>query len=86
MKRLRSYSTKSEVYTVREVARILRVSSGVVYRAIETGSIPVIDLGDRRPLRIPARWLDQQLAPDFESYPPLTMKTVGNADEEAAAD
>jgi excisionase family DNA binding protein len=62
---------KREVYTVPEAARILRVSAGVVYRAVATGVIPVIDLGDRRPLRIPARWLDDQLAPDFARYPPL---------------
>lgn len=60
------------VYTVPEVARILRVSRGVIYRAVEDGAIPVFDFGpNRRPLRISARWLDEQLAPDFERYPPL---------------
>ena len=60
------------VYTVPEVARILRVSPGVIYRAIEDGVIPVFDFGpNRRPLRISARWLDEQLTPDFERWPPL---------------
>jgi excisionase family DNA binding protein len=70
---------KRDVYTVSEAARILRVSPGVVYRAVATGLIPVIDLGDRRPLRIPARWLDEQLSPDFERYPALNARP--NADD-----
>jgi hypothetical protein len=52
----------------------------VIYRAIDDGTIPIIDLGpDRRPLRIPSRWLDEQLAPDFERFPPLQSNSTGNA-------
>jgi len=62
----------------------LRVSPGVIYRALEDGVIPVIDFGpDRRPLRILARWLDEQLTPDFERYPPLSASS--NAGEAMAA-
>ncbi len=44
---------------VAEVATILRVSRPHVYQLIHDEVIPVVRLGDT--LRIPRRWLDQQL-------------------------
>jgi hypothetical protein len=73
-KQKRRNLAKPEVYTVPELARIFRVSPGVIYRAIEGGFIPIIDLGDRRPLRIPALWINHQLAPDFNQYPSLRFE------------
>jgi excisionase family DNA binding protein len=47
------------VLTVPEVARTMRISRTTAYRLVENGTIPSVRLG--RSVRVPARWLNQQL-------------------------
>jgi excisionase family DNA binding protein len=45
--------TAPEFYTVGEAARILRVSRGTVYQAVERGTLPSLRLAEQDAIRIP---------------------------------
>lgn len=49
-----------EVCTVTETARRLRVDRRTLLAAIESGDVPAVRVGPRT-VRIPARWVDQQV-------------------------
>jgi excisionase family DNA binding protein len=59
----------SEMYTVQEVARMLRVSRNFVYGLIQKNALPAIRVG--RQLRVPKR--------DFEHW--IMVRTAGPATE-----
>jgi excisionase family DNA binding protein len=46
------------VYTVAEVAQLLKLSRSAVYRSIKEGTIPVIQVG--RSKRVLAWWVDER--------------------------
>jgi hypothetical protein len=47
--------------SVLEVARMLGCSAKIVRNGIKRGTIPKIDFGSQKLLRIPLAWVDQQL-------------------------
>ena len=50
------------LYTVREVAALLRLDESTVYRMVARGTIGGVQFGPRSTVRIPSRELDQLLA------------------------
>lgn len=50
-----------KVYTVEEVAKLLRIGRSAAYEAVRRGQIPSVRLGRR--LRVPSKALDQLLNP-----------------------
>ena len=47
-----------EYLTVSEAARLLRLHVGTVYRAVESGRLPVVRLDERVSIRIPHKALE----------------------------
>jgi excisionase family DNA binding protein len=66
MKRKYRRYRECKVYLVGEAAQILRVSAGVLYRAIKAGRVPVVRLGPGGTMRIPAVWIDAQVDPQVD--------------------
>lgn len=53
--------TKPEVYTLPEVAKIMKISEWSAYEKARTGEIKTIDLGGRMK-RVSGEWLRRKLA------------------------
>jgi excisionase family DNA binding protein len=57
-----------QLYTVSEVAEILKLNPGTVYRLVETNKLPHIRLNDsRKAIRIPSRLLDAYIEEHIQS-------------------
>lgn len=80
-----------EFLDVKETARFLRVHPATVYRAVADGRLPVVRLGDRGAIRVPAAALTpkgQRSAPYWQlpvEKPRIPKWVLGDADEYLAA-
>ncbi|MCL6562168.1 MAG: helix-turn-helix domain-containing protein [Firmicutes bacterium] len=57
----KSRPPRQELFTVKEVSAITRLSLPTIYRAIEKGEIPALKIGRSR--RIPRWWVEAQTRP-----------------------
>lgn len=63
---MRTTATSPEYLTVPEIIARYRVSKAHVYRAIQEGKLEAVRIGERGPLRVPARALEAFVHPTGE--------------------